>query len=229
MKLFVLDDHAVIRDGIRLICEQTPDVDLVGEASSVEEALNLMARAAPDVVLVDLNMPRGSGIDFIRETRERWPAIKTVVLTVERHEDLVLEAMNLGAAGFVTKDSSLPAILEAARRVADGETVVEGLSTGRLLERFVTFARDTERSAEILGELSPREREVLSLLAGGNSNQQIGSTLGISARTAATHVANVYRKLQVNNRVDAARAAMRLGLGTEEGEVDSVDPRRSDG
>jgi DNA-binding NarL/FixJ family response regulator len=212
VKLFVLDDHAVIRDGIRLICEQTPDVDLVGEASTVDQALAIVEEAGPDVVLVDLNVPPSSGIVFIGEMRKRWPEMKAVVLTVERDEDLVLEAMNLGAAGFVTKDSSLPDIIDAARRVAEGETVVQGMSTGRLLERFVSFARETERSAHILSELSPREREVLALLAEGRSNQQIGSALGISARTAATHVANVYRKLQVNNRVDAARAAIRLGL-----------------
>lgn len=212
MKLFVLDDHGVIRDGIRLICEQTPGVELVGEASSVDQALAIIEEAGPDVVLVDLNLPPSSGIVFIGEMRKRWPEMKAVVLTVERDEDLVLEAMNLGAAGFVTKDSSLPDIIEAARRVADGETVVQGMSTGRLLERFVSFARETERSAEILSELSPREREVLGLLAEGKSNQQIGTALGISARTAATHVANVYRKLQVNNRVDAARAAIRLGI-----------------
>lgn len=215
MKLFVLDDHAVIRDGIRLMAEQASDINLVGEASTVDEALVLVDRSRPDVVLVDLHVPPGSGIDFLRQSRDRWPDMKTIVLTVEREESLVLEAMNAGASGFVTKDSSLPAILDAARRVADGETVVEGLSTGRLIDHFVSLARETERSAEILGELSPREREVLTLLAAGRSNQQIGSALGISARTAATHVANIYRKLQVNNRVDAARAAQRLGLVDE--------------
>jgi DNA-binding NarL/FixJ family response regulator len=215
VKLFVLDDHAVIRDGIRLMAEQASDINLVGEASTVDEALVLVDRSRPDVVLVDLHVPPGSGIDFLRQSRDRWPDMKTIVLTVEREESLVLEAMNAGASGFVTKDSSLPAILDAARRVADGETVVEGLSTGRLIDHFVSLARETERSAEILGELSPREREVLTLLAAGRSNQQIGSALGISARTAATHVANIYRKLQVNNRVDAARAAQRLGLVDE--------------
>ena len=194
------------------MAEQASDINLVGEASTVDEALVLVDRSRPDVVLVDLHVPPGSGIDFLRQSRDRWPDMKTIVLTVEREESLVLEAMNAGASGFVTKDSSLPAILDAARRVADGETVVEGLSTGRLIDHFVSLARETERSAEILGELSPREREVLTLLAAGRSNQQIGSALGISARTAASHVANIYRKLQVNNRVDAARAALRLGL-----------------
>ena len=197
------------------MAEQASDINLVGEASTVDEALVLVDRSRPDVVLVDLHVPPGSGIDFLRQSRDRWPDMKTIVLTVEREESLVLEAMNAGASGFVTKDSSLPAILDAARRVADGETVVEGLSTGRLIDHFVSLARETERSAEILGELSPREREVLALLAAGRSNQQIGSALGISARTAATHVANIYRKLQVNNRVDAARAAQRLGLVDE--------------
>ena len=197
------------------MAEQASDINLVGEASTVDEALVLVDRSRPDVVLVDLHVPPGSGIDFLRQSRDRWPDMKTIVLTVEREESLVLEAMNAGASGFVTKDSSLPAILDAARRVADGETVVEGLSTGRLIDHFVSLARETERSAEILGELSPREREVLTLLAAGRSNQQIGSALGISARTAATHVANIYRKLQVNNRVDAARAAQRLGLVDE--------------
>ncbi|HYH28507.1 MAG TPA: response regulator transcription factor [Actinomycetota bacterium] len=212
LKLLVVDDHAVIRDGIRLICAQMDDVDLVAEASTVEEALEAIGRSHPHVALVDLHLPSGSGIDLVRRAREQWPELRTVVLTVERDEDLVIEAMRHGAAGFITKETALPAIIDAARRAADGETVIEGLSTGRLLERFASFANEANRSAEIIAELSPREREVLRLLAGGQSNQQIGSALGISGRTAATHVASIYRKLQVTNRVDAAREAMRLGL-----------------
>jgi len=212
VKLLVLDDHAIIRDGIRLLAEQTEGIDLVAEAGTVADALTHVERERPDVALVDLDLPAGSGLNFIREAGKRFPGVRCLVLTVDRSEETVLEAMNAGASGFVTKESSLPSILDAARRVAAGETVVEGLSVGRLVERFAGFAEETGRSAEILSRLSDREREVLALLASGLTNQQIGSRLGITARTASTHVANIYRKIEVTNRVDAARAAMRLGL-----------------
>ena len=212
LKLFVVDDHAVIRDGVRLICDQTSDMDFAGGAGSVDEAIQAIERSQPDVVLVDLHVPPRSGIDLIRRLGERWPEIRAVVLTVERDEDLVLEAMNAGAAGYITKETSLTDIVDAVRRAAAGETVVEGLATGRILQRFVSFAKEAERSARILTELSARERQVLAALAGGKTNQQIGHKLGISSRTVASHVASIYRKLQVSNRVDAAREASRVGL-----------------
>lgn len=212
LRLFVVDDHAVIRDGIRLICEQTSDMEFAGGASDLDQALQGLEEAHPDVVLVDLNLPPRSGLDLIQEVGERWPEMRSVVLTVERDEDLVLEAMNAGAAGFITKETSLTDIVDAVRRAASGETVVEGLATGRILQRFVSFAKEAERSARILTELSPRERQVLAALATGKTNQQIGHKLGISSRTVASHVASIYRKLQVSNRVDAAREATRIGL-----------------
>lgn len=212
LKLFVVDDHAVIRDGVRLICEQTPDMEFAGGAADVDEALRGIDEVHPDVVLVDLNVPPRSGLDLIRQVVERWPEIRSVVLTVERDEDLVLEAMNAGAAGFITKETSLTDVVDAVRRAASGETVVEGLATGRILQRFVSFAKEAERSARILTDLSPRERQVLAALAAGKTNQQIGHRLGISSRTVASHVASIYRKLQVSNRVDAAREATRIGL-----------------
>lgn len=212
LRLFVVDDHAVVRDGIRLICEQTSDVEFVGGASSVDEALDGIERNRPEVVLVDLHVPPGSGIDLIRTIQQRWPEVKSVVLTVERDENQVLEAMNAGANGYVTKETSLHDIVDAVRRAAGGETVVEGMATGRILQRFVTFAKEAERSARLLSDLTPRERQVLAALAAGQTNQQIGSRLGISSRTVASHVASIYRKLRVSNRVDAAREAGRIGL-----------------
>lgn len=215
MKLFVLDDHGVIRDGIRMQASGSNDVHVVGEAASVREAVEGIERERPNVVLLDLNLPDGSGRDLLRIARERWPEIRMVVLTVEHDEDDILQALHLGASGFITKERHLGDILDVIRRVAAGETVVEGMQTEQLLERFISFARDAERSVRVAGELSPRERQVLSLLAQGKTNQQIGSRLGISARTAATHVASIYRKLTVTNRVDAAREAQRLNLASD--------------
>jgi two-component system response regulator DevR len=212
LKIFVVDDHAVIRDGIRLICDNADDLTFTGGVSTLDEAMAGIERARPDVVLVDLNLPPESGLDLIPAVLERWPEIKMMVLSVDKDEGVALEALNTGAAGYVTKDLSLPEVVAAVRRAAEGETVVEGISTGRLLKRFVSFAREAARSARILVELSPREREVLSLVAEGRSNQQIATALGISDRTVASHVSSIYRKLGVSNRVDAARQAMRLGL-----------------
>jgi DNA-binding NarL/FixJ family response regulator len=212
LKIFVVDDHAVIRDGIRLICGSADDLIFTGGASTLDEAIAGIERARPDVVLVDLNVPPESGLDLIPAVAGRWPEIKMVVLSVDKDEGMALEALNAGAAGYVTKDVSLLDVVGAVRRAAEGEAVVEGISTGHLLNRFVSFAAEAARSARILVELSPREREVLALVAQGRSNQQIATALGISDRTVASHVSSIYRKLGVSNRVDAARQAMRLGL-----------------
>jgi DNA-binding NarL/FixJ family response regulator len=212
LNLYVVDDHAVIRDGIRLICGQTEDVDFVGGAGTIDEAMRDLDRLRPDVVLVDINLESESGLRLIDDVRDRWPDMKSVVLSVDSDENTVLEAMNRGASGYLTKGQSLIDLVEAVRRAAEGETVVEGISTGRLVSRFVSFATEAAQSAKVLVGLSVRERQVLGLLAEGRTNQQIATALGISDRTVGSHVGSIYRKLRVNNRVDAAREAIRLGV-----------------
>jgi DNA-binding NarL/FixJ family response regulator len=212
LNLYVVDDHAVIRDGIRLICGQTEDVDFVGGSGTIEEAMRDLERLRPDVVLVDINLESESGLRLIGVIRDQWPEVKSVVLSVDSHENTVLEAMNRGASGYLTKGQSLIDLVQAVRRAAEGETVVEGISTGRLVSRFVSFATEAAQSAKVLVGLTVRERQVLGLLAEGRTNQQIATALGISDRTVGSHVGSVYRKLRVNNRVDAAREAIRLGV-----------------
>ena len=211
-KLLVVDDHKVIREGLELLCASRSDVSYVGSASTVDEALGEIERAGPDVVLVDLYLPPDSGLELIRQIRERWPAVRPVVLSVEKNEETVLDAMQVGAAGYLTKDLGLTDVLEAVGRAAAGETVIEGINPGRLLQRFVAMTQEASAAAEAMLALSAREREVLGLVAEGKTNQQIASVLGISGRTVATHVASIYRKLQITNRVEAAREASRLGL-----------------
>jgi DNA-binding NarL/FixJ family response regulator len=212
LNLYVVDDHAVIRDGIRLICGETEDVDYVGGSGTLDEAVRELERLRPNVVLVDINLESESGLRLIDDVRARWPEMKTVVLSVDSDENTVLEAMNRGASGYITKGQSLIDLVQAVRRAAQGETVVEGISTGRLVSRFVSFATEAAQSAKVLVGLTVREREVLGLLAEGRTNQQIASVLGISDRTVGSHVGSIYRKLRVNNRVDAAREAIRLGV-----------------
>jgi DNA-binding NarL/FixJ family response regulator len=212
LNLYIVDDHAVIRDGIRLICGQTEDVDYVGGSGTIDEAMGDLERLRPDVVLVDINLESESGLRLIEDIRVRWPDMKSVVLSVDSDENTVLEAMNRGASGYLTKGQSLIDLVQAVRRAAEGETVVEGISTGRLVSRFVSFATEAAQSAKVLVGLSVRERQVLGLLAEGRTNQQIATALGISDRTVGSHVGSIYRKLRVNNRVDAAREAIRLGV-----------------
>jgi DNA-binding NarL/FixJ family response regulator len=212
LNLYIVDDHAVVRDGIRLICGQTDDVDYVGGSGTLDEATRDLERLRPDVVLVDINLESESGLRLIDDIRVRWPDMKSVVLSVDSDENTVLEAMNRGASGYLTKGQSLLDLVQAVRRAAEGETVVEGISTGRLVNRFVSFASEAAQSAKVLVGLSVRERQVLGLLAEGRTNQQIATALGISDRTVGSHVGSIYRKLRVNNRVDAAREAIRLGV-----------------
>lgn len=198
--IFVVDDHAVVREGVRLICEETPDLEYVGGAADVDEALPLIRRLRPGVVLVDLHLPRRPGTDLIRELASDADPPRMLVLTSDAGDEVVSEALRAGAVGHVTKDLDPEAIVRAARLAAEASP--EALRSAS--------SRSPARSYDV--RLSPRERQVLELVVRGHSNQKIGETLGIGERTVASHLASIYRKLQVPNRVLAAQHALRMGL-----------------
>lgn len=212
ISLYVADDRALIRDAIRLGCESAPDVRFAGASPTAEDYLADIERVRPDAVLVRLALDRGTGIGFVREGRRRLPDARFLALAEEDEADGVMEAINEGAHGCVTTSIGVEALLDAVRRTMDGQTAIDGIPSDRLLQHLVRFAREAHRSAEHLAHLSPRERDVLTALARGESNQQIAGELGISARTVASHVTAIYQKLHVTNRVEATHMALRLGL-----------------
>jgi DNA-binding NarL/FixJ family response regulator len=213
----LVDDHAVVRRGLRAYLEVVDGVEVVAEASDGQEALDRLARMAtegrlPDVALMDLVMPRLDGIASTAEMTRRYPHVRVVVLTSFGEVERVQSALQVGAAGYLLKDAEPEEVTHAIFAAARGEVHLDAAVTRRLTRQMVS--RDTGLSA-----LTPRERDILALVAQGRSNQQIAETLVISERTARTHVSHVLGKLNLSSRTQAALVAIREGL---------VPPPRSD-
>ncbi len=203
LRVLLVDDHALVRSAIRQAL-QAPDIEVVGEASSAEEALKMAPMLRPDLLLLDIDLPGLSGIEAVRELAPRMPDTKIVMLTVSTDRRDLLSAVRHGAFGYLTKDLSGEALLRAVRGIRQGDlpmsrahaaTVVEHLSRGR------ASADDADDVGQLL---SARESEVLRLLAEGMTDREIAGALAISPRTVESHVSSVLRKLDVRNRAEAA-------------------------
>jgi len=206
--VLVVDDHAVVRQGLRTFLELQDDIEVVGEAADGEQALSAVADLAPDVVLVDLVMPTLDGVSAIERLRELAPATRVIVLTSFLDEDKVLPAVRAGAAGYLLKDVQ-PAELVRAIRMADrGEALLHPAVAARVLREL---AGDGVRAARH-DLLTARELEVLALLARGLANKAIAFELGCAEKTVKTHVGNILGKLGLSDRTQAALYAVREGL-----------------
>jgi DNA-binding NarL/FixJ family response regulator len=201
IRILVTDDHPVVRDGLRGAFTGEPDIEVVGEAASGLEALALVARHQPDVVLMDLRMPELDGVGAIRRLAVSYPAVRVLVLTTYDAEADVLPAIEAGATGYLLKDAPVADLLAAVRAAARGESVLAPSVAGRVLSGF--------RQA---GPLTRRELEVLRLVAAGATNRAAAGKLFISEASVKTHLLNAYAKLGVNDRAAAVGEAYRRGL-----------------
>lgn len=205
LRVMLVDDHALLRAAVRQALS-APDVELVGEAGSAEEALALAPQARPDVLLVDIALPGMDGVELVRELAPRLPDARIVMLTVSSAEHDVLAAMRYGAAGYLTKDVAPETLLRAVRSAADGELVMPRRMAARLVQRLEEAARSARSSPDpTLGTLTERETEVLHLIADGLTDREIAAALTISPRTVTTHVSGILHKLGARNRAEAAR------------------------
>jgi DNA-binding NarL/FixJ family response regulator len=205
IRVLVVDDHAVVREGLRSFLELQEGIDVVGEAADGEEGLALAAELRPDVVLMDLVMPRLGGVAAIRALRERVPGARAVVLTSFTDDDKLLPALRAGAAGYLLKNAQPSEVVRAIRAASAGEAVLDPTVAARLV---ATLARDEEP----LDTLTPREREILVLIGKGYPNKRIAGELRVSEKTVKTHVGHVLAKLGVTDRTQAAVVAVRAGL-----------------
>jgi DNA-binding NarL/FixJ family response regulator len=209
-RLVLADDHALVRQGIRSLLELTPDLRVVGEASDGEEALRRVAELNPDVVLLDVRMPRMGGLDALRELRRTDPHRRVVLLTTFDEDAVVLEALRLGVQGFLLKDVSLEQLSEAIRQVARGETLLPPGVAERVRRGLSEFPREFP-SADLPEGLTRRELEVLRLIARGLSNREIAEALGTAEGTVKNQTSSILSKLGVRDRTRAVLRAMELG------------------
>jgi two-component system, NarL family, response regulator LiaR len=205
IRVLIVDDHAVVREGLRTFLELQDGLEVVGEAGDGEEALPLAERLQPDVVLMDLMMPKLDGVGAMRELRERVPGARVIVLTSFLEDDRLLPAIRAGAAGYLLKNVQPQELARAVRLADAGETLIDPAVAARLVEAVAEGNAD-----EPDHQLTPREQEVLDLIARGFSNKRIALELGVAEKTVKTHVSHVLAKLGVSDRTQAALYAARL-------------------
>ena len=208
IRVLIVDDHAVVREGLRTFLDLQDGIEVVGEAADGEQAVREAERLCPDVVLVDLVMPKLDGVQTMRALRVRVPSARAVVLTSYLDDERLLPAIRAGAAGYLLKSVQPQELATAVRTAAAGQALIDPVVAARLVE-----ALDGGRD-DGADRLTPREREVLALLARGFANKRIATELGIAEKTVKTHVSNVLAKLGVSDRTQAALYASRLGLGS---------------
>ena len=205
IRVLVADDHAVVREGLRTFLRLQKGIEVVGEAADGEEAVAQAVRLTPDVVLMDLVMPRLDGIEAMRRIRAEIPAARVIVLTSFADDDKLLPAVRGGAAGYLLKSAQPREVVRAIRAAHAGEAVIDPKAAGRLLDLLAASASSPQL-------LTPREREVLALLARGLSNKRIALELGLAEKTVKAHVGHIFAKLGLTDRTQAALYAVREGL-----------------
>ena len=207
IRVLIVDDHAVVREGLRAFLELQEGIEVAGEAEDGREALQAASRLHPDVILMDLVMPELDGVAAMRSLREQVPNARVIVLTSFLDDDKLLPALRSGAAGYLLKNASPQELVRAVRAAHAGEALIDTVVAARLVE---TLAADG--GVEPLDRLTPREREVLVLIGRGFSNKLIARELQLSEKTVKTHVGHVLAKLGVTDRTQAAVIAVRAGL-----------------
>lgn len=209
--VLIADDHPLFRKGLRTMLESMPEIKVVGEAANGNEAITLAANLQPDLVLMDLQMPKGGGIKATKAIRHASPNIRVMVITLHEDDDSVFAALRAGASGYVLKDSHEVDIKRALLAVAAGQAIFSPAIAARVLKFFEAPVAYVPK--DVLPELTDRERTILHLMAQGKSNQEIARELNLSLKTIANYSSNIFAKLQVADRVQAILLARDVGLG----------------
>jgi DNA-binding NarL/FixJ family response regulator len=224
-RVLIADDHALIRDGFKRMLAYEKDFEVIGEASDGREAVELCRRLGPDLVLMDVRMPEMDGLEATRAIKANQPEVSVLVITTYENADYLLEAIKVGAAGYVLKDASSERLVNSMRRVLAGELPLDQELAFQLIQRLASEGPqasaprsaaegegDAEAASPLLEDFTPREVEVLGLVVRGKTNQEIASSLSISRATAKVHVRHIIAKLGVSDRTQAVVRALELGL-----------------
>ena len=214
IKVLVVDDHALFRRGIAAVLANQENLEIVGEATDGLEAIEKAEETAPDVILMDLNMPRCSGLEATQALQTKMPQVNILVLTVSDNEADLFAAMRFGATGYILKNTEPEELVQAIFHVVQGGAIISPLMASKLLTEFkgLETRAEMESAQEAIANLSPREVEVLQLVSQGATNKEIADSLFISENTAKTHLRNIMEKLHLANRSQAAAYAVKKGL-----------------
>ncbi|TAK32393.1 MAG: response regulator transcription factor [Chloroflexota bacterium] len=217
IKVFAVDEHILFRQGVRASIGSEPDIDWIGEAADGEEAFETISALSPDVVLTDVKLPSMDGLELTRKIRLRSPGVGVVIMSAQEDEELLFQAIKVGAAAYYTKSVRPEELLSGIRRVAQGEYLINEsvltrpLVASRVLKQFRDLSLIEHEIEPLFAPLSSREMEILDYIARGNSNKEIARALKISDQTVKNHITSILRKLAVNDRTQAVVFALRRG------------------
>ncbi len=215
VRLLLCDDHAMFRQGLKSILETEEGFRVIGEAANGREAVRYALETQPDVVLMDIQMPGLDGVAATKAILEERPEMRVIILTMYRQDRYVFEAIKAGARGYLLKDADAGELIEAIRRVHEGETLLSAEMAASILDEFAKVREQaTPVQGHALSELTEREAAILRLLAQGASNQQIAEELNVSEKTVRNRLSEIFAKLRLNNRTQAALFALREGIAT---------------
>ena len=211
VRIVLAEDHTILREGLRALLTADPDFEIVGEAADGREAVRFVEKQIPDLILMDLSMPRMTGMDAIREIKKRYPQTKIIALTVHKTEEYLRTTLQAGADGYVLKDATHEELMMAIESVLRGKTYLSPGVSGKVVEGYLE-GKESQMPLSTLGLLSLREREVLKLIAEGYKNKEIASDLCISLKTVEKHRANLMKKLDLHNAAALTAYAIEQGL-----------------
>ncbi|CAN5776608.1 response regulator transcription factor [soil metagenome] len=215
-RLLLCDDHAMFRQGLRRILETEPGLRVIGEAANGREAIRYALETKPDVILMDIQMPDLDGVAATKAILEERPDTKVIILTMYRQDRYVFEAIKVGARGYLLKDADADDLVDAIVRVAAGETLLNADMAASVLDEFKRYGELPRHPEHSISELTEREADILRLVAQGSSNQGIADGLGVSEKTVRNRLTEIFSKLRLNNRTQAALYALREGIATLE-------------
>ena len=211
VRIVLAEDHTILREGLRALLTADPNFEIIGEAADGREAVRFVEKQIPDLILMDLSMPRMTGMDAIREIKKRYPQTKIIALTVHKTEEYLRTTLQAGADGYVLKDATRDELMMAIQSVLKGKTYLSPGVSGRVIEGYLE-GKESQMPHSTLGLLSQREREVLKLIAEGYKNKEIATDLCISLKTVEKHRANLMKKLDLHNAAALTAYAIEQGL-----------------
>jgi DNA-binding NarL/FixJ family response regulator len=216
IRVLIADDHTLVRAGVRSLISTMAGIEVVAEANDGREALQMIAETKPDVALIDITMAGMNGLEAAERMRKEFSGLRIIILSMHSNEEYVLQSLRVGAAGYLLKDASASELESAVRSVARGETFLSPAVSKHVISNYLRRAEGEDRRLEsgktIFDQLTPRQREILQLIAEGNTTQEVATRIGISVKTVETHRAQLMARLDIHETAGLVRYAIRMGL-----------------